>query len=89
MEIQDEQAIIRELRTQGLKRRPTWMSDYEVTEIDQSEDLLIHFALYADCDLVTYEETVQHSRWRKVMDNKIVVKKKNDTWELTRNFQKE
>jgi len=31
-------------------------SDYEVIRIDQSEDSLIHFALYADCDSVTYEE---------------------------------
>jgi len=32
------------------------MSDYEVTRIDQSEDP--HFALYADCDPVTYEDEV-------------------------------
>lgn len=82
MEILDEQATTREPRTPRLRRRPPWMSDYEVIGIDQSEDPLIHFALYADCDPVSYEEAAQQSKWRKAMDDEIVAIEKNDTWEL-------
>lgn len=39
------------------------MSDYEVTRIDQSEDPSIHFALFVDCDSVTYKEAVKQSKW--------------------------
>ena len=46
-------------RPQCLRRRPVWMSDYEVTGIDQSEDPLLHFALFADCDPVTFDAAVK------------------------------
>jgi len=59
------------------------MSDYEVIGIDESEYPLIHFSLYADCDPITYEGAIQHSKWRKATDNETAAIKKNDTWELT------
>nr|GMC60295.1 Retrovirus-related Pol polyprotein from transposon TNT 1-94 [Ipomoea batatas] len=42
-----------EPRPQRDRRRPAWMSDYEVTGID-SEDAFTHFALFSDCDPTTY-----------------------------------
>ncbi|KAK3022536.1 hypothetical protein RJ639_047474 [Escallonia herrerae] len=70
-------------RSHRARRRPTWMLDYEVTGIDQSEDPLTHFALFLDCDPTTFEEAVKESKWRNAMDDEIAAIKRNNTWELT------
>ncbi|CAL5333116.1 unnamed protein product [Camellia sinensis] len=72
-----------EERPQRARRRPAWMSDYEVTGIDQSEDALTHFALFSDCDPTVFENAVKESKWRKAMDEEIAAIRKNDTWELS------
>lgn len=76
--------VAREPRSPLLRRRPAWMRDYEVTGIDQFEDSLIHFTLFADCDPITYEKAVKQSKRRKAMDAEITTIEKNDTWELTK-----
>ncbi|KAM7520343.1 hypothetical protein LguiB_019305 [Lonicera macranthoides] len=69
--------------SQRTKRRPAWMSDYEVAGIDQTEDPLTHFVLFADCDPVAFEEAVKESKWQKAMNAEIEAIEKNKTWELT------
>lgn len=58
------------------------MRDYEVTEINQSEDPLMYFVLFTDCDLVTFENEVKQSKWRRAMDDEILSIERNKTWEL-------
>ncbi|KAE8656273.1 hypothetical protein F3Y22_tig00117005pilonHSYRG00292 [Hibiscus syriacus] len=69
-------------RSQRVQRRPTWMHDYEVARIDQSEDPLNHFALFSDCDPTSFEVAVTEPKWRKAMDAEIITIEKNDTCEL-------
>ena len=66
-----------------IRKKPTWMYDYEVTGIDQSEDPLTHFALFSDCDPTTFESAVKDAKWWKTMDDEIEAIERNDTWELT------
>ena len=84
---QDEQVatqvspeVAREPRS---RKRPIWMDDYEVTRIGQSEDPIVHFALFADCDPVTFEQAVKQSKWRKSMDEELAHIERNNTWKLT------
>ena len=58
------------------------MTDYEVTRIHQSEDPLIHFALFSDCDPTTFEEAIKESKWQKAMVEEIATIERNNTWEL-------
>lgn len=43
-----------------IRKRPAWMEDYEVTEI---EDPITHFALFSDCDPTTFESAVKETKW--------------------------
>jgi hypothetical protein len=38
------------------------MGDYIVPGIEQGEDPMVHFALFADCDPVFFEVAVQDSK---------------------------
>ena len=49
-----------------------------VLSINDSNDLVTHFALFSNCD-PTYEVVVNESKWRKVMDEKIAAIERNDT----------
>jgi hypothetical protein len=69
-------------RPQRVRTRPAWMTDYEVTGVDQGDDPLTHFALFSDCDPTTFEVAVKESKWRKAMDAEIAAIKRNNTWEL-------
>ncbi|KAL0287793.1 UNVERIFIED_CONTAM: Retrovirus-related Pol polyprotein from transposon TNT 1-94 [Sesamum angustifolium] len=71
-------------RAQRVKQRPAWMQDYVVTGIDQSDDPVVHFALFSDCDPVAFEEAVKKPKWREAMNNEIAVIERNNTWELTK-----
>ncbi|KAL0360219.1 UNVERIFIED_CONTAM: Retrovirus-related Pol polyprotein from transposon TNT 1-94 [Sesamum radiatum] len=64
------------------RRRPAWMSDYEITGINQIEDPSTHFALFSDCDPTTFESAIKEEKWRKAMNDEIDALKRNDTWEL-------
>ncbi|XP_056177389.1 uncharacterized mitochondrial protein AtMg00820-like [Syzygium oleosum] len=59
------------------------MEDYEVSRVEQTEDPLIHFALFADSDPTTFDEAVQNKNWRVAMDAEIKAIEKNGSWELT------
>ena len=52
------------------------MEDYEVTGF---EDPLTYFALFADCDPMTFESAVKEEKWRKAMDDEINAIERNDT----------
>ncbi|RVW19208.1 Retrovirus-related Pol polyprotein from transposon RE2 [Vitis vinifera] len=54
-----------------VRKRLAWMSDYEVTGIDQYEDPLTHFALFSYYDPTSFESAVKESKWRKAMDAEI------------------
>ncbi|XP_074347366.1 uncharacterized protein LOC141686215 [Apium graveolens] len=56
---------------------------YEVTSPVQTTFDYSLFCLMAECDLVTFEEASEESKWNKAMDEEIGAIKKNDTWELT------
>ncbi|GKV11790.1 hypothetical protein SLEP1_g23011 [Rubroshorea leprosula] len=58
-----------EQRSQRVRKRPAWMTDYEVTGIDHSEDTPTHFedtpthfALFSDCDPTIFEEATTESK---------------------------
>lgn len=63
-------------RPQRARRRPAWITNYEVTGIDQSEDpALTHFALFLNCDPPTFEAAVRESKcggrqWMKNCSNR-------------------
>ena len=71
-----------EQRPQRVRKRPTWMIDYEVTD-ESDEDPLTHFSLFVDCDPTAYEEAIKESKWCKAMDEEMAAIKRNNTWELT------
>ncbi|KAF2292469.1 hypothetical protein GH714_023138 [Hevea brasiliensis] len=64
------------------KRRPAWLSNYEVAKIDQSEYRLTHFALFSNCDPTNFESAIKDVKWQKAMDDEIAAIERNDTWEL-------
>ena len=64
------------------RRRPAWMTDYKVTRIDVNEDVS-HFALFANCNPITFENAVKEEKWRKAMDDVIDAIERNGTWELS------
>lgn len=37
------------------------MQDYEVSGLDESYDLLMYYALFADCDPVAFDDVVKES----------------------------
>lgn len=51
-----------EQRPQRIRRRPTWRSNYEVSENDQSEDPFTYFGLFSDCDPIDFE-AVKELKW--------------------------
>jgi hypothetical protein len=63
------------------------MSDYEVTTVNQSDNPLTHFDLFSYCNLVTFDDTVKETKWKKDMNNEInVIEKKN--WKLENLFER-
>lgn len=83
-EISTNEASITKSPITCVRKKLAWMTDYEVTDFNQSEDLATHFALFSDCDPLSFEEAIQHSKWKKkAMDNEIASIIKNKTWELT------
>jgi len=49
---------------------------------DTSNEEIINFTLFADCDPVIFEEASSDENWRKAMDDEIRAIEKNDTCEL-------
>lgn len=50
------------LRSQYGKRRPTWMSNYQVLDNEIPEDPLVKFTLFSYCDPTIYEEAVKEEK---------------------------
>ncbi|RDX66062.1 putative mitochondrial protein, partial [Mucuna pruriens] len=71
-------------RPQRQQRLPARLEDYVVgNDNDPSDEEIINFALFADCEPVTFEEAASDRNWRKAMDEEIHAIEKNQTWELT------
>ncbi|XP_050890965.1 uncharacterized protein LOC127096440 [Lathyrus oleraceus] len=65
---------------------PPHLKDYEVGQyhdLDNMEEEITYYALFADCDHVTHEEAANKDCWMKAMDEEIHAIEKNNTWELT------
>lgn len=58
------------------------MRDFEVTGINQIDNPITHFALFANRDPTTSENVVKEEKWCKAMDEEIAAIERNDTWEL-------
>jgi len=71
-------------REQRNRRLPARLQDYVLgTDNDPSDEEIINFALFADCEPVTFEEASGDEKWIKAMDEEINAIEKNKTWELT------
>ena len=46
-----------------------------------SENSLIHYILFSDCDPTTFENVVKETKWRKAMDDEIAAIEKNQNCE--------
>jgi hypothetical protein len=74
---------------QGRNRRPpAWLSNYDTTNTDDTndEDDLRNLAIFGPCqieDPVSYDEAAKVDTWRKAMDSEIQAIERNNTWELT------
>ena len=51
-----------EQRSQYIRKRLAWMSDYEKTRIDQSNNPLTHFMLFLYRDPMTFKDVVRESK---------------------------
>ncbi|KAK8593334.1 hypothetical protein V6N12_045417 [Hibiscus sabdariffa] len=58
-QVQNEQQLVESTNEcpQRAKRRPAWMENFVIKGID--EEQLTNFALFLDCDPVTFEEAVK------------------------------
>ena len=56
------------------------LQDYVITPDDiSSDENIVNFALFVDCDPVVYEEAASDDRWVKAMEEEIHAIEKNDT----------
>ena len=63
---------------------PTRLQDYVITnDNDVSDEELVNFVLFADCDPLNFVEAVQDDGWIRAMDEEIQSIEKNNTWEIT------
>ena len=46
-----------------VRKIPIWMNDYEVTRINQFNNLLTHFALFSYSNHMTFEDDVKKIKW--------------------------
>ena len=59
---------------------PAHLQDYVIIPDDiPSDENIVNFALFANCDPMMYEEVAHDDRWMKAMEKEIHVIKKNDT----------
>ncbi|KAI5351652.1 hypothetical protein L3X38_004543 [Prunus dulcis] len=50
---------------------------------DASDEEIENFALYANCDPLSFKEACEHEHWIKAIDEEIHAIEKNETWELS------
>lgn len=60
------------------------MQDYIIgTDNDLSDEHIFNFALFVDCDPITYKDAASNDgRWIHAMDGEIHFIEKNKIWEL-------
>ncbi|GAA0167068.1 transmembrane signal receptor [Lithospermum erythrorhizon] len=64
-------------------RAPGWMRDYVYGDgLSEEDEAHIVMDIEGE-DPITYEEAVQHEKWRTAMDNEISSIQNNNTWKLT------
>lgn len=66
-------------RPQRVRRKPTWIADYEVHGVDEGVNPLMHFALFSYYDPTAFEEVAKELKWKKVMEEEIASIERNDT----------
>ena len=71
--------IAKSQRPQRVRKKPAWMTNYEVTGVDQGDDPLTYFDLFSDSDPTIFEAVVKEPKWRKAMDAEIISIERNDT----------
>jgi len=70
-------------RLQRHRQLPARLQYYVVgNDNDPSDEDIINFVLFADCEPVTFEEAANDQNWRKAMDEEIHAIEKNETWKL-------
>ena len=59
------------------------MQDYKIIDLPQiGDEFITYYALFSDCDPLTFEEAVKEEKWRKAMAEEIAAIEKNNKWEL-------
>ena len=71
-------------RSQHVIQKPIWMSVYKVIGMDQFDDPLTHFVILFYYDHITFEDGIKEIKCQQAMGDKIVINKKNNTWEVTK-----
>ena len=63
---------------------PSYLQDYDITHdaIVTSDGNLVHSALIAESEPITFEEAARDGHWWQAMDEEIDSIKRNNTWEL-------
>lgn len=59
------------------RKRPYWMTDYVSGDELYDEEIIAFLSLFADSDLIVFNDAVMNLKWRKAMDAKIEAIKKN------------
>lgn len=65
------------------RKRPFWMFDYVSGDELSDDDPIVHLALFADSDPISFNDAANNIKWKKAMDAEIEAIKKNETWVLT------
>jgi hypothetical protein len=74
-------------RQQRQRRLPSRLQDCGLgNDNDPSDEEIINFALFADCEPMNFEEASGDEKWIKAMDEEINAIEKNKTWEMTKSL---
>lgn len=50
-------------RSQHIRKTPAWIIDYKSGGKLSNDDPITHFALFANCDMIAFEEVVKETKW--------------------------
>jgi len=59
LQLADSQSTFNNQRSQYVRKKPIWMSDYKIIRIDQSADSLTYFALFSYFVHVTFKDIIK------------------------------
>ncbi|KAL6322426.1 hypothetical protein AAG906_008081 [Vitis piasezkii] len=78
-----ESNVVAESLLRRVRKRPTWMQDFEVIGVQSDNyDTIAHYALLSYCDPITFQEAIKDLKWHKAMNEEIGSIEKNNSWEL-------